>query len=225
MLLKEQLERLKERYLEWMNQDVICRFTRQGGRVFVATENVPGFFIEKLLSLGHRHFAEKFVQESMAKWSDFRKQFPDITLHQYGHLQTNKVLKALDCYEGLESLDSFRLAEAIAKRRSSHHRLNDFWLQVNLAQEPQKTGIYPDHASLLIHECQNRLKIPINGVMAIPPKNQCPIVYFKQLKKIAEAHQLQDCIMGMTQDYEVAIEMGSTAIRIKRALFGSFLTP
>ena len=215
------LDQVAERYRAWMNQSIIRQFLENKGRVFIATEKVPAYAIERLLEMGHRHFSEKFVQEASKKWQGFRSQFEGIVLHQYGHLQTNKLIKALDCYEGLESLDSLRLAEFISKRRQPHHRLQQFWIQINMGSEPQKTGVYLEEVSFLIHECQTRLQIPVKGLMAIPPKKLSPIPFFKELKAIATAHHLQDCIMGMTQDYEMAIEMGSTAIRIKRAIFGA----
>lgn len=215
------LHQVEARYRSWMNQTIIRRFLQRQGKVFIATEKIPAYAIEKLLEMGHRHFSEKFVQEASQKWQGFRSRFEGITLHQYGHLQTNKLIKALDCYEGLESLDSLRLAEFISKRKQPHHRLQKFWIQINMGNEPQKTGVYLEEVSFLIHECQTRLQMPIKGLMAIPPKKLSPTPFFKELKAIATAHHLQDCIMGMTQDYEMAIEMGSTAIRIKRAVFGA----
>lgn len=211
------LEQIEQTYCHFMNQPVIQSFLKTGGRVFIATEKLPIEIIQRWIKLGHRHFSEKYVQEASIKWPLLRSKFPDIVLHQYGHLQSNKIKTALQLYDGLESLDSLRLLDKIIRLRAPGNRLNHFWVQVNLGAEPQKFGIAPHEVAGFIDSCRH-YQVPIKGLMAIPPKFDPAHVHFQALRKLADFCALEECIMGMSGDYKVAIETGSNAIRVKRLL-------
>jgi hypothetical protein len=210
-------EKLKENYERFFSQGEIAAFLRRGGQVFVATEGVVPSVIELWLELGQRHFAEKYVQETAAKWPELKRRYPDLTLHHYGHLQSNKLLKALSLYQGLESVDSLKLVQALAKRYSPQQQLQHFWAQVNLGKEPQKTGIAPEQLEELVRECQQQ-GIGLRGLMAIPPRHLPAAPFFKQLKELSQRYGLAECLMGMSGDFKEAIDQGTSAIRIRRAL-------
>ncbi|HYE50161.1 MAG TPA: alanine racemase [Azospirillaceae bacterium] len=208
---------LAERYLRFMEQPVVRRFTDGGGRVHLATERQPPERISLLAGMGHRHFAEKFVQEMAAKWQVLPRD--GVTLHLYGRLQTNKAAAALRLADLVESLDRQPLAAALARYLGAGSRARGAYLQVNTGLEPQKGGVAPEAAAGLLARCRETLPLPVVGVMAIPPRNQDPVPHFRWLRAFADAHGLEHCMMGMSDDHAAAIRCGATAIRIGRAVF------
>jgi pyridoxal phosphate enzyme (YggS family) len=169
--------------------------------------------IEPLIKLGHKDFAENVVQEAEIKWQGIN----DIRLHLIGHLQSNKIKKALTIFDVIETIDSVELARKIAKEINNQSRTKEFYLQVNIGKEPQKWGILPEEAYDKYIEINKYLNI--SGVMAIPPVSQDPTNYFRDLKNIADKLGLKNISMGMSSDYKIALANGSTEIRIGSLLF------
>ncbi len=212
-------DRLLLRYDRFMALPAIRRFVAGGGRVFLATEGRPASAIAALIGVGHRTFAEKYVQEALRKWLPLRDLADDLVLHDFGRLQTNKVRPALALFDAIESLDRPSLADALA-RRADRVRVQRLYLQINLGRESQKGGAHLNEADALLHLCQARCPLALVGVMAIPPRLDDPLPHFRTLRAFADRHGLRECVMGMSDDFETAIRCGATAIRIGRAVFG-----
>jgi len=170
---------------------------------------------------GRRVFGENRVQEAARKWPGLRDEFPDIELHLIGPLQTNKLKDAVALFDVIETVDRPKLANALANHRDTTGECPDLYIQINIGEEPQKAGIAPADADDFIIDCTERLKLPIKGLMCIPPVDEEPAPHFALLGKIADRHGLAIRSMGMSGDYEAAIRLGATHIRVGTAIFGS----
>ena len=214
------------RYDRFFADPAIAGFVARGGRVFIATEGRSTTAVQALLHLGHRHFAEKYVQETAHKWPQLRASHPDVRLHDFGRLQSNKVAAALRLFDAIESVDRPRLAAtlgrqlAIARHWAAGGSAPALYLQVNLGAEPQKGGVVPEHAEAFAAHCHDELGLRFTGVMAIPPRLAPPAPHFRALRRLADRLHLAECVMGMSDDHGSAIACGSTAIRIGRAILG-----
>jgi pyridoxal phosphate enzyme (YggS family) len=187
----------------------------------VAVSKVHGLeTIQPALSAGHRRFGENRVQEANEKWPDLKKQYSDISLHLIGGLQTNKVKEAVALFDVIETLDRPKLAKALAKEIEEQNRDIKLYIQINTGEEEQKGGCLPKDADDFIRYCIDELKLPIIGLMCIPPADEEPSVHFAFLKKIAKRHGLDKLSMGMSGDYEAAIRQGATSVRVGTAIFG-----
>lgn len=173
-----------------------------------------------LLEAGHRVFGENRVQEAMAKWPALRERFPDIELHLIGPLQTNKAKEAVGLFDVIETLDRPKLARVLAAEFERQNRRPRILVQVNTGEEPQKAGVAPCDADAFIAECRNVYKLPIDGLMCIPPAEEPPAPHFALLAKIARRNGLKTLSMGMSGDYEIAAQLGATHVRIGSAIFG-----
>ena len=176
--------------------------------------------ITKAIEAGLSDFGENRVQEAEAKWPAIKKRFPLVRLHLIGPLQTNKVKQAVELFDVIQSIDRIKLAEAIAAEMDKTEKLIPCYIQVNIGKEPQKAGVMPDEADALIEYCRSKLRLPIVGLMCIPPHDQPGAPYFAMLREMAIKNGLPELSMGMSEDYETAIRMGSTCIRLGRVLFG-----
>jgi hypothetical protein len=176
--------------------------------------------IAAAIAAGQRLFAENRVQEAKAKWPEIKARHPDIALHLIGALQTNKSLDAVRLFDAIESLDRPRLAEALAKVMDAEGRRPRCLIQVNTGEEPQKAGVAPAEADRFIAETRERWKLPVAGLMCIPPLGEEPSLHFALLREIARRNGLAELSMGMSHDFEIAIEMGATEVRIGTAIFG-----
>lgn len=176
--------------------------------------------IVELLEQGHRVFAENRVQEAEEKWSSLREQFPDVELHLIGHLQTNKVKEAVRLFDVIETVDSKKLAEALADEMKKQGRNIPCFIQVNTGEEEQKTGVAPKDIEKLYRFCIDKAGLNIMGLMCLPPADDIPELHFALLHKYATALGIPCLSMGMSADYEAAIRLGSTHVRIGSALFG-----
>ena len=195
-------------------------FNRQDTpQLMAVSKHQPAEKIKDLLTEGHRLFGENRVQEATKKWPDLKKQFPDATVHLIGPLQTNKVKEALAFFDGIQTIDRLQLAEKIAYEWHQAPRSLSFFIQVNVGEEPQKSGVLLKDFPLLFKKCCD-LKLPISGLMAIPPNQQDPIPYFTILKTLSDQYKLPHLSMGMSGDFEQAISCGSTIVRLGTALFG-----
>ncbi len=181
----------------------------------------PAASVREALAAGHRVFGENRVQEAQAKYPALREAFPDLALHLIGPLQTNKVRDAVALFDVIESIDRPHLAEALAKEMERSGRRLPCLIEVNTGEEPQKAGIFPADADAFIVECRDRLGLPIDGLMCVPPLDEEPALHFALLREIARRTGLSLLSMGMSADFEKAIRFGATHVRVGSAIFGA----
>jgi pyridoxal phosphate enzyme (YggS family) len=177
--------------------------------------------IRAALDLGHRHFGENRVQEAEGRWPALRPLYPGLMLHFIGHLQSNKAAEAIALFDVIHSIDRPKLAKAIAEAMAKVGRRPDCFVQVNTGEEPQKGGAMPAEADALIEECLERWRLPLVGLMCIPPEQDDPAPHFALLAAIAKRHGLTRLSMGMSADFETAIRLGATHVRVGTAIFGA----
>jgi len=180
----------------------------------------PAEVVRAALDAGHRRFGESKVQEALAKWPALREAFPDAELHMVGGLQTNKVKDAVALFDAIHSVDRPRLARAVAAERDRQGRNPKLFVQVNIGEEPQKSGVVPREALALVAEVR-ALELNLVGLMCVPPLDVAPAPYFGLLKKLGQDAGLPLLSMGMSDDYEIAICFGATHVRIGTAIFGA----
>lgn len=173
------------------------------------------------LSTGHRLFGENKVQEAMAHWSDLKKNHPDLRVHLIGPLQTNKAEEAVALFDCIHTLDREKLALALSKEMKEQGRHIPCLIQVNTGEEPQKAGIAPADLSSFLKFCVQDCGLDIRGLMCIPPVEEPPALHFALLAKLARDNNLSELSMGMSADFEKAIALGATYIRVGTALFGT----
>jgi pyridoxal phosphate enzyme (YggS family) len=187
--------------------------------LIVVTKGRPLSDIEKIINAGHFNFGENRVQESIDKWSDFLKLNPSIKLHFIGKLQTNKVIDVVRHFSFVHSLDNDKLALKLSNEEKSQKKNLSYFIQVNLGEENQKSGILKHDLPRFVNYCKNDLKLNIVGLMCLPPIDQNSEKYFKELKQLASDNNLIELSMGMSNDYISAIKNGSTFVRIGSGIF------
>lgn len=173
------------------------------------------------LGAGQRVFGENRVQEAKAKWPALKAEFPDIELHLIGPLQTNKVRDAVALFDVIETVDRPKLARALADEMERTGRQVPCLLQVNTGLEPQKAGLHPESVDAMLRLCQTEYRLPIIGLMCIPPVDQDPAPHFRMLAEAAVRNGLAVISMGMSGDYDIAIAHGATHVRVGSAIFGA----
>lgn len=176
--------------------------------------------IRPVLETGHRVFGENRVQESQGKWPELKAEFSGVELHLIGPLQSNKAKEAVALFDVIETVDRPSIAEALSKELAKTDRRPKFYVQVNTGEEPQKAGIAPQEADAFIAKCRDEWKLEISGLMCIPPVDEPPSPHFALLRKIAERNGIATLSMGMSSDFEEAIQMGATHVRVGSAIFG-----
>jgi pyridoxal phosphate enzyme (YggS family) len=181
----------------------------------------PADAVRTALGAGHRTFGENRVQEVLAKFPALRREFPDLTLHLIGPLQTNKVKDAVAHCDMIETVDRPHLAEVLAREMAKSGRRPPCLIEVNIGEEPQKAGVLPAAADAFIRDCRDRLGLPIVGLMCVPPEHEEPAPYFALLREIAKRNGLPQLSMGMSADFETAIRFGATHVRVGTAIFGA----
>lgn len=192
-----------------------------GAAKLVAVSKVqPLDRIKAVLDQGHRLFGENRVQEAAGRWPDLREAYDGIDVHLLGPLQTNKVNQAFDLFDAIQSVDRPKLAKKIADAAQSKGSCPDLFVQINTGEEPQKAGVVPADADAFIAECR-AMDLPVIGLMAIPPVDEEPALHFALLSKIAESNGVKDLSMGMSADFETAIRMGATYVRVGSGVFGA----
>ena len=189
-------------------------------RLVAVSKVQPAERIEAVLRLGHRLFGENRVQEAASRWPEFRKNYDDLEIHLIGPLQTNKVNQALDLFDAIQSVDRPKLARKLADAAQNRGPCPPLFIQVNTGEEPQKAGALPAEADGFIAECR-QMDLPVRGLMAIPPVEEEPSLHFALLRKIAERNDLKDLSMGMSADFESAIRLGATYVRVGSGVFGA----
>ena len=180
--------------------------------------------IEDALTAGLRVFGENRVQEAQGRWATRRAIYPDLKLHLIGPLQSNKVEDAMALFDVIETVDRPKLVETLAKLAGAGNKLPELLVQVNTGEEEQKAGVAPRDLPALLNLCAAR-RLPIEGLMCIPPENEEPAMHFALLAKLARRHDLGVLSMGMSGDFEAAITFGATHVRVGSALFGTRVSP
>lgn len=179
----------------------------------------PNGRVEAILKEGHRVFGENKVQEAAGKWPAFRETYKDVDLHLIGPLQTNKARQAMTLAQSIHTLDRPKLATTLARLAQEIGSCPDLFIQVNTGEEPQKAGVMPADADAFIKDAR-ALDLPVKGLMCIPPADEEPSLHFALLAKIAERNGLTGLSMGMSGDFESAIALGATHVRVGSAIFG-----
>ncbi|SOB99334.1 YggS family pyridoxal phosphate-dependent enzyme [Stappia indica] len=177
--------------------------------------------IRPVIAAGQRVFGENRVQEAQGKWPALREEFPDIELHLIGPLQSNKAKDAVALFDVIHTLDREKIARALAAECAEQQRNLRFFIQVNTGEEPQKAGIAPGETDDFVAFCRDELHLPLLGLMCIPPVDDTPGPHFALLRKIAERNGLSGLSMGMSSDFESAVRVGATHVRVGSAIFGS----
>jgi len=185
----------------------------------------PADSVRAALAAGQRVFGENRVQEAVAKFPGLRRDYPDLTLHLIGPLQTNKVKDAVAHCDVIETVDRPRLAEALAREMERSGRRLPCFIEVNTGEEAQKAGVLPEAADAFIADCRGRLGLPVVGLMCIPPEHEEPALHFALLREIAKRNGLDQLSMGMSADFETAIRFGATHVRVGTAIFGARRVP
>jgi PLP dependent protein len=188
--------------------------------LIAVSKTFPAEAIEPVLGAGQRVFGENYVQEAKAKWGPLRERCPDVELHLIGPLQSNKARDAVRLFDVIHSLDRPSLAEALAREIAKAERRPRLLVQVNTGEEPQKGGVMPAEADAFIAACRERWGLTLDGLMCIPPADEPPSPHFALLNKIAARNGLTALSMGMSADFEAAIQLGATYVRIGSAIFG-----
>jgi len=181
------------------------------------------FSMDKILPLidtGHVHFGENKVQEAELKWKEVKKKHSNIKLHMVGKLQTNKVKAALNIFDYIHSVDNYKLGEKIVKYEKELNKKIKSFVQVNVGEESQKSGISPKNVNQFVDYCKNSLCLNIIGLMCLPPINDNPEKYFLHLNQLKDQTDLCHLSMGMSSDYRTAIKCGSTFLRIGSKILG-----
>jgi len=176
--------------------------------------------IQPAIDAGQRVFGENRVQEAEGKWPAMKAETQEISLHLIGPLQTNKVRTALELFDVIETVDRPKLAHRLAGLMDETGLRPDVFIQVNTGAEPQKAGISPADADSFIRECIDTLALPIVGLMCIPPADEEPALHFALLREIAKRNGVEKLSMGMSADYDVAVQFGATHVRVGTAIFG-----
>ncbi len=189
-------------------------------RLLAISKLQPVSRIRSVLDRGHRQFGENRVQEAAAKWPDLRQQFSGTELHLVGPLQSNKVRAAMQQFDAIHSVDRPKLAGRLADIAQQIGHCPQLFVQVNTGEEPQKAGVIPEETDALVAELR-RLDLPVAGLMCIPPAEEEAALHFGLLANLAERNGVGGLSMGMSGDFEAAIALGATHVRVGTAVFGA----
>ncbi|MFP4537215.1 MAG: YggS family pyridoxal phosphate-dependent enzyme [Dichotomicrobium sp.] len=174
-----------------------------------------------VIEAGQRIFGENRVQEAQAKWPGLRDRWPDLELHLVGPLQSNKTRDAVQLFDMIQTIDRPKIAQSVSREMSALGRAPRLLVQVNTGEEPNKAGIAPAEAVEFTRYCRHDLGLGIEGLMCIPPLDEEPAVHFAFLARLAEECGLSGLSMGMSADFETAVEFGATWVRVGSAIFGA----
>ena len=212
----EKLNRVKNK----VNEIITKKQLKTNPKIVVVTKTFPLNKIIPLLENGHIHYGENKIQEAENKWIDTKNRYKNLQLHMIGKLQTNKAKKAVKLFDYIHSLDDDRLALKLSHHEKELNKKVKLFIQVNLAEEPQKSGIMFNDLNNFYNYCTKDLSLNVIGLMCMPPVDSNSQEYFKKLKKAAEQLNLEDLSMGMSSDYEQAILSGSTYLRLGTTILG-----
>ena len=188
--------------------------------IIAVSKTFPIDEINPLINHGQIHFGENKVQEALEKWTDIKQSFNHIQLHMIGKLQSNKVKFVVPLFDYIHSLDSLKLAEKISAEQKKINKKLKIFIQINIGNEEQKSGINEDQLENFYKNCVHKLNLDIIGLMCLPPKNEDTKNYFLKMKNLAKKIEVNELSMGMSNDYLDAAKTGSTFLRIGSKIFG-----
>ena len=210
----------EERLLRLENvKKIIEQNKKKNVELIVVTKKFSSQQIKPMLE-HHSSFGENRIQEAGEKWRELKKSSTKIKLHAIGALQTNKVAEALELFDCIHTLDRERLAVALAKAMEKNGRKIPCFVQVNIGGEAQKSGVAIEQVDEFVRQCRDRWKLPICGLMCMPPQGRLAAPYFALLAEIAKKHGLENLSMGMSGDYRQALELGASHVRVGTAIMG-----
>jgi len=212
----EKLSRVKNK----VNEIISKKQLKTKPKIVVVTKTFPLNKILPLLENGHIHYGENKIQEAENKWIDTKNRYKNLQLHMIGKLQTNKAKKAVKLFNYIHSLDDDRLALKLSHHEKELNKKVKLFIQVNLAEESQKSGVMFNDLNNFYNYCTKDLSLNVIGLMCMPPVDSNSQEYFNKLKKAAVQLNLEDLSMGMSSDYEQAILSGSTYLRLGTAILG-----
>ena len=189
-------------------------------KIIAITKTFPISAINPLLESGHIHYGENKIQEAENKWKGIKEKYQNVALHMVGKLQSNKAKKAIQLFDYIHSLDNLKLAKLLSRFENELNKKVKIFIQVNIAEENQKTGIRLNELENFYNCCKKDLNLNIIGLMCIPPIDSDSSKYFEILKQYSLKLNLNDLSMGMSNDYEQAILCGSTYLRLGTVIFG-----
>jgi len=204
----------------------IARAAKDCGRdpasvtLICVTKTFPADDVAPLLEAGHRVFGENRVQEALSKWPPLREKYPDIELHLIGPLQSNKTREAVELFDVIESVDREKIAKALSEEIARTGKRPRLFVQVNTGAEPQKAGVLPENADSFLAACLDAYGLQIEGLMCVPPLDQQASPHFALLADIAARNGIAELSMGMSSDFELAIQLGATYVRVGSAIMG-----
>jgi len=189
--------------------------------IIAVSKTFPIEHILPLVDYGHLHYGENKVQEALAKWSEQKKRNQNLKLHMIGKLQSNKARDAVKIFDFIHSLDNQKLADTLAKHQMDINKSLDYFIQVNIGNEIQKSGIPVNELDPFYNYCVNEINLKVSGLMVIPPNDNKSDKYFKSLNELNKSLALEHLSMGMSADYMDAIKNGATFVRVGSSIFGS----
>lgn len=207
-------------------QEKIAKAAAEAGRdpgsvsLIAVSKSHPASAAAAALAAGHRIFGENRVQDAQEKWPSLKSEHPAASVHLIGPLQTNKAADAVALFDVIQTLDREKLARTLVKEMARLDRRPDLFIQVNTGEEPQKAGILPLDADDFIVKCRDELGLPIVGLMCMPPVDESPALHFALLADMAARNGLDRLSMGMSSDFETAVRLGATEVRVGTAIFG-----
>jgi len=205
-----------------IEDQIKSRFNQSANsKIIAVSKTFPMIEIKPLIDHGHIHFGENKVQESVEKWTDVKSSFQNIRLHMIGKLQTNKVKYVIPLFDYIHSLDNLKLAEKISEEQKKRNKYLKIFIQVNIGNEEQKSGINPKDLKDFYNKCALDLNLDVIGLMCIPPQDDDVKKYFTEMFGLKNSLDLKELSMGMSSDYIEAIEYGSTFVRIGSKIFGN----
>lgn len=197
-----------------------ARRERSSVTLVAVSKTFDGDAIEPVIQAGQKVFGENRVQEAKSKWPELMAKYPGLALHLIGPLQSNKAKEAVALFDAIHSVDRASLCEALAKEIVKQDRHPELFVQLNTGEEPQKAGVAPADADAFIASCRDVYGLRISGLMCIPPVDEPPAPHFALTAKIAARNGLSLLSMGMSADFETAIQLGATHVRVGSAIFG-----
>ena len=195
--------------------------TSQDPKLIAVSKTFPEEKIQLIINEGHRVFGENRVQEAIKKWPNLKKKNNNLELHLIGPLQSNKVKEAVEIFDVIQTIDREKIAKKIKEQIEKTNKKNmQFFVQVNIGNELQKSGIQINDLKNFLDWCQNEIQLKITGLMCIPPLDEEPSFYFNILRNLCNKYKLQHASMGMSNDFIKAIQFGATYLRVGSSIFG-----
>lgn len=189
-------------------------------RLIAVSKLQPADRVRAVLEQGHRCFGENYVQEAAARWPALQDEFGTLDLHMIGPLQSNKARQAVEMFSAIHSVDRPSLAQRLASLAQTRGTCPQLFVQVNTGREPQKAGVLPESLEAFLRDC-TAMSLTVSGLMCIPPEGEDPAPHFAALARMAAEHGLAGLSMGMSSDFETAIALGATHVRVGSAIFGA----